>query len=562
MRQLPYLLFLYFLSCSTDSLEVRTVEVDDPKVSGSLKAAPVAAGSVAGSGELLILEGHEELSLSFDFKASAGAKAELLLQGKYPLSLPDFAVGAQDAKTTVPVDGSPGIWQELDLRFLPAGPDNPPMIASLYVNGNLMYYQQVLAEVDGTPGPLLLRGKSGDIEVENIRFGDRAGMPSSLNPDGSVNLRIPLIRYAYYELEPGQDEVADYGKLTAKKSGFTNRFDLSSIFERETDYAIRFSGKFQVPRAGEYTFRPVSPTNGDLYIDGKLVFDHPVEYGHQGHTYEAIQLSEGEHELGYDYLQTGNWNYLAMSYVDPTGKQHMFHNMTNTADLALPGTGQVLEVETDNEPYLLRSFLLFPQPRVYEEGRKLTHVLSAGEANGPHYSLDLNSGALLLAWRGKFLNVREMWDGRGEPQTAAPLGSTISLDARPQWFESGETRWPDSLADGTFHHLRYELDGGGRPTYFYEYDRNTVSDRFDPGPDGLTRTLTNRDGPEALFTQLASARSITQTAPGAFELRGPGATLSIIDNTGNELILQRGEGRSRLLSRLAPGSSVSYTLNW
>ena len=563
--KLALLPLLLLTACATDPLEVQVVEIDAPAVSDGLTPAEQPAAVLAAGEELQLAPASEELSVKLSYRlAEADAAAEILVQGRFPLAIPDLGVPTENDQQKLRPTASPGVWQDLDLTFLPAGEDHPAMIASLYLNGNLVYYQQPLSDVATAPGPTVLRVEQGQVEVADVRYGSQAGKVSTVNPNGSVTLNIPLMRYAYYELDEGQEEVADYAALTPVKTGFTNRFDVRNLIERGTDFALTFDGRFAVPLAGDYTFKVRTPTVAQLYIDGERVYAQTADpYSIRQDGDATVNLSEGDHSLRFVYLQPRNWNYLQMVYRDPSGTDHLFHDMTNASDIALPGAADALVVETDEQPYLLRSFMLFPQPRVYQEGRKLTHVISVGEGQGPHYSLDLNSGALLLGWRGAFLNVHEMWNGRGEPQTATPLGPAISLDARPQWAElSGEgQRWPDSLEVGQWTHRRYELDERERPTFYYELDGHPVSDRLSPGPDGLTRTLSN-DGGDALYTQLASATTITETGPGEFELKGPGAKLSILNNDGNALVLQRGAGRARLLSRVAPGSSVTYVLNW
>jgi hypothetical protein len=75
------------------------------------------------------------------------------------------------------------------------------------------------------------------------------------------------------------------------------------------------------------------------------------------------------------------------------------------------GASTPQKLETDDYPYLLRSFLYFPAPKVYEIATKRTHVISVGEGEGPHYSLDLQNGALLQMWPNDLLRWNAAVDG-------------------------------------------------------------------------------------------------------------------------------------------------------
>src|SRR5690606_26021316 len=112
----------------------------------------------------------------------------------------------------------------------------------------------------------------------------------------------------------------------------------------------------------------------------------------------------------------------------------------------------------EDKPYLLRSFLNF-------KNKKLTHVVSVGNPSQQHYSYDLKQGALLQVWHGGFLDVTNMWEERGEPQTASPLGSVIVLSDAPALavLNNLDSPWPGPAAFETLESRGYTLNKSRQP---------------------------------------------------------------------------------------------------
>jgi hypothetical protein len=330
-------------------------------------------------------------------------------------------------------------------------------------------------------------------------------------------------------------------------------------------YGIRFFGDLDIPKAGEYSFTSSSPAATRVYVDGQKIIDQSGKHPFQ-HTEGFIELSEGAHEIRVDYFQNGGWNKFDLKYKAPDGGTGFLNTMEGDKAIATAGASDPQVLETDDYPYLLRSFLYFPMPKVYEIATKRTHVISVGEGEGPHYSLDLQNGALLQAWRGGFADTYEMWVGRGEPQVMRPLGPIIPFDGTPQWAElSGDDdAWPTEMPENDdFSHVRHTLDEAGRPTFEYALGAHSLSDKLTPTGTGLVRELTHTVGGNGtIFAKVASARQIVETAPGAYELRGPGLKLTIQSYDGNRLILQHANGNDRLIAELPAKGHLTYLMEW
>jgi hypothetical protein len=559
-RFLPLLFLL--TACSGDPLELHITEVDRAIASDGLIVVDLKDGPLAATTELL--RKHKDLNLKLSFRATEGSAAKLMLQGKYPVELPSLMVAG--GKPRIQPAASSGIWQDLEVVFIAPEGDVPAILSAVYLNGTLVYYQQELSPSDVPAGPLTLIVESGDVEVVDLRYSDQGGTSSTVDTNG-VNLNLPLLRYEYYDLPKGTVDVTNWASLTPDKVGYINRFDLNAIREKEIDYAIRFYGKLNIPSSGEYQLSTYSPASVRVFVDGQRVVNDGGAHG--AHQIDGfIDLSEGRHDFQLDYVQNTGWNRLDVKYL-PEGEEALkyLNSMEEGKTIGGLGASTPQKLETDDYPYLLRSFLYFPAPKVYEIATKRTHVISVGEGEGPHYSLDLQNGALLQMWRGDFADTHDMWAGRGEPQVMRPLGPTISFDGTPQWTDiSGDSdEWPAAAAESTgFHHVRHSLDEANRPTFEYEMKGgHSLTDKLTPVNGGLVRELVHGAGDATtIYTQIAAARQITETAPGEYELRGPGVKIKIESYDGDRLVLQRSEGINRLIAELPTKGHITYRIDW
>ncbi|MGB3800455.1 MAG: PA14 domain-containing protein [Lewinella sp.] len=566
LRCLFLLTLTLTLACNRDPLEVQQVNSEERYQSSGLEVMQPSASdgwtesdgtlSAAAPATLELLPDHDALTLAFNFRLSEGGEGKLKIGGAHTLYLPSLELDSA-AFMRSSVDIRPDVWQNLELAYLPATASTPALLVATYLNGNLVYYQQPLSG-GASAGPLTLEVTAGEVAVTGFSTSSQAGKASSMTSDGEVDLNLPLIHYAYYDVDGSPATYDAYDSQTPAKEGYISRFDLGAIRDENRDYAIRFEADLDVPKAGPYTFFLRSSTHSALFIDGEEVVGlGPDTEGIENEG--TVNLSEGTHEVRLDHYQQTNWNHLLLKYAYGEEERRSFNDMPEGQAMATPRSAEATPVETDDRPYLLRSFLNFPMARVYDYTQKRTHVINVGEADGPHYSYDLQNGSLLQVWRGPFVDVSEMWEGRGEPQVVRALGPAVAFDGRPQWTGDGGS-WPEESTD--LRHRRYELDGDGRPTFFFDVGNNgQVSDRFIPTDSGLERTLTNAEG-ETLLTNIAAASDIRETAPGVFETVNPGLNIQVLELASGGLRLLNGEGTKRLVAELPPGEHLTYSITW
>jgi hypothetical protein len=92
---------------------------------------------------------------------------------------------------------------------------------------------------------------------------------------------------------------------------------------------------------------------------------------------------------------------------------------------------------------------------------------------------------------------------------------------------------------------------------------HSLTDKLTPVNGGLVRELVHGAGDATtIYTQIAAARQITETAPGEYELRGPGVKIKIESYDGDRLVLQRSEGINRLIAELPTKGHITYRIDW
>jgi hypothetical protein len=196
--------------------------------------------------------------------------------------------------------------------------------------------------------------------------------------------------------------------------------------------------------------------------------------------------------------------------------------------------------------------------------KKRTHVISFGDPRGINFSYDLKQGAMFQIWRGQFLDVTEMWEDRGEPQLAKPIGAVIPLSVAPALavLPNSDAAWTDSIAFDDMQNKGYELDKARMPTFVYTYLGADISDKISvESSEALTRTVSVTNAPDNLYFRIAMAPVIEKSENGVFlignqqyYIKAGEGTKPVIRNTatGQELVVPLKKG----------ANALSYSLIW
>ncbi len=112
-------------------------------------------------------------------------------------------------------------------------------------------------------------------------------------------------------------ELPDFSKLKSAKTGIVYAFGLDKINPQKDEFALRFTGKLKVEKAGEYTFYIHSNDGSCLYIDKNLVVNHNGLHGADLEKTGKIWLEAGLHPIRLDYFQAGGGLFLQVEYSGP-----------------------------------------------------------------------------------------------------------------------------------------------------------------------------------------------------------------------------------------------------
>lgn len=491
----------------------------DPRREPALTATP-GSGMLVNSpregarGPLVTNWEHGDLELELEFLLPAGASSGIFLQGRYEVQLADSwsarelkptdSGGVGDRAPRANASRAPGLWQRLHLvfeapQFDAAGKKTrSARFARVALNG---FVVQENVELTGpTPGalfadekplgPLALQGDQGPVALRGL-----AVKRLSAGKIVAENLTYKL--YAGEFKLPG-----DYDALAPASTGTPTRFAHTAV-EKSGPFALVFTGTLTVPRDGDYAFTIESGSRCRLLIDGRPVVV-PLERGNQPGT---IALTAGQHPFRVDMVQTtGARPTFELLAEGPGIAQHAVTVRNSPAGRG--GNRPQILVEPKDRVLALRGFVPF-------EPRKRLYALSVGTPAGVHFAYDTETGGLLRAWRGSFLDTYEMWNARGEPQLAKPNGPALTFGGKPgiaviESPQSGD--WP-TQPDPLWAAHGYTLEADGLPVFSAALAEVTVRDRFAPAADGrgLARTLT-LDGklPSwSVWVLLAEAEKIT-----------------------------------------------------
>jgi len=212
----------------------------------------------------------------------------------------------------------------------------------------------------------------------------------------------------------------------------------------------------------------------------------------------------------------------------------------------------------DGRPYLLRSFLMF-------EGKKRMFTISVGNPGHSNFSYDMKQGALLQVWRGRFMDVTDMWEARGEAQTATPLGAVVTLTGKPALavLANDTDRWPDTIAFDAMHNKGYSIDAAGIPTFAYEFAGMEVSDHIAHQADGssLERTLDISNPVDGANCLVATGKTIRQLSKDLYAIDDQSYYVRIGKQSG-ATVRKTADGEELIVPVTKNGGHVSYSLIW
>lgn len=154
--------------------------------------------------------------------------------------------------------------------------------------------------------PLAVR-PGGRMPHLNLQPQDARDIASFLLKDLDISSGLQFALY-----EGSWDRLPDFSKLTPKEVGEAGGFDVG-VTKLTENFALRFDGHINIPKAGNYLFLIGSDDGSRLFIDGKLVIDndgiHPFQQKRK-----QMQITAGLHAVAVEYFEQGGQETLQVEY--------------------------------------------------------------------------------------------------------------------------------------------------------------------------------------------------------------------------------------------------------
>lgn len=147
-----------------------------------------------------------------------------------------------------------------------------------------------------------------------VTFGTTVVIPSGLEG------RIYNIRHNTTKL-PDFRKMKPVGTIYASQLNIPPqdfKLGFPGVTKRMEWFAIDYTGRFWVEKAGDYGFSLTADDGANLYIDGELVIDNDGQHPPRERV-GAIPLSHGVHEIRVSYFQGPRWQVALVLKVAPPG---------------------------------------------------------------------------------------------------------------------------------------------------------------------------------------------------------------------------------------------------
>lgn len=398
--------------------------------------------------------------------------------------------------------------------------------------------------------PLMIQGDHGPVAFKNIRYLSY----------GSDVPNLSNLRFAYFQGEYKRDTLKANPVFKAQKTGAATELTVKNC-PAPDDFILKYTGNLNVKTAGKYTFQVQAGGKNTLKINSQTVL--PFDWANTPDKRMAtVDLPAETASFEIIIAKQDSWMKPGLGlFIEGPGVRKMpLHSL---GSMPLDEAVNPIMVNVENEPKILRCFIDFQKPG--RAAKRITHAASVGSPEGAHFTMDLNSGALVQCWRGGFMNATPMWHDRGDGH-AEPLGSLLLLSNAPGLavLPDKNTPWPDSLAASANYRFRsYDLDGAGLPVFNYTIFGADVTDATRPEDGGkrLTRSLNVSGTAQNLYCRLAEGKDIVPQPDGSYLVDNKSYFVKITDASGAKPMVRTvAADRQELL--LPVNGKVSYSVIW
>jgi hypothetical protein len=497
-------------------------------------------GKYGSQYELITTMKHGDLDLELDFMMAKGSNSGIYLQGNYEVQLldswgkktarfsdaggiyerwndskPEGEKGFEGYAPRFNVAKAPGLWQHLEISYqAPRFDASGKKIANavfLYIKLNGVTIHENVEQsgptrgsltADDVPmGPLRFQGDHGSLAIKNIivnNFDKKAGTLTNLN---------------YKTYYGGLLETED---LSKHKPAATGKADILSwdILRENNNYSFVYTGTYNAPNNGDYTFKLQSAGNAYLIIDGKKIIGPEWKTANDFRT-ATVNLKAGAHSFELFNNKRDGWMRPALGlWVNGPGFREVALHSKSSATVGGSSDPILVNASTNT---VLRSFMDFKKDATSKRQR-VVHAVSVGSPSNLHYTYDLDKGAVFQVWRGDFLDATPMWHDRGDG-SSRPRGS-VTLLGDDMLLGKSAGAWVADTTGSGFRIKGYVLDDADVPTFKYQAFGSQVTDNLSIVNDQYFERTVKIASAKDLVGKVAEGRSIEKVSDGLYAVDG------------------------------------------
>jgi hypothetical protein len=538
-------------------------------------------GKYGNQFELISNLKHGDLDIELDFMLAKGSNSGIYLQGNYEVQLfdswgkksaqysdcggiyerwndakPEGEKGYEGYAPRFNVAKAPGLWQNIKIsyqapRFDANGKKVTNAVFLQVVLNGIVIHENVevsgptrgsLTAEDVAMGPLRFQGDHGSLAIRNMKINNFDKKPGTLS---DLNYKI------YYG---GLLETEDLSKHKPSETGQTPALTWE-ILKETNNYSYVYTGKYNVPEAGNYKFRLQASGNSYLKIDGKSVIGPEWKNNNEYRT-GAVDLKAGDHTIEIFNNKRDGWMKPALGlWVSGPGFREMSYSTKSSA----LGSGFpdpiLINAETNT---LIRSFMDFKKDNAAKRTR-LVHAISVGSPSNLHYTYDLDKGSILQVWRGEFLDATPMWHNRGDG-SSRPRGSVTFLGNDMVLGKvSGKSKWVTDTTGSGYRPKGYVLNADDVPTFQYLAFGSPVTDYISVVNNQYFERIIKISNPsKGLVARLADGSSIEKISDGLYAVNGKAYYIQLADKNLKPEI-RSADGQQELIVPVTNGE-VKYSI--
>lgn len=298
----------------------------------------------------------------------------------------------------------------------------------------------------------------------------------------------------------------------------------------EDKFAIMWTGKFNAPAKGSYTFLLDADDSARLTINGKVISEvkglGPINSNRK--QISKIDLEQGPAPIKIEYIENIGNQGIELAWKGPESEK--WNWLSKEKSSLSPVFPEILIEPKTNNTAIYRNFIAGTTPR----------AIGFGFPGGVNLAYSADNLATELIWKGKFMNGGRHWTDRGQGSEPPAGTDVIKISSIPV------------LPKGA-RFLGYKLDEAGNPTFYTTIGDAKLSDSWKPSSDSLVRQISLNGGSTAmdilvsnLATEISSSGDILFEDKAYIQIQGTNAF----------------KKENKIMINMAPGKSATLTYRW